>query len=572
MLVILNNRRSIDGGLLFLEKRGYQLTVVNRITEAIQVMGNFKPHTILLSWNLRNSDVRKAYKVFTEKFRLICIVFAEDSSTRTTASLMSSGIPHSLLSPVSGPSIHMRVQALLRAKITHQRERKKKVPNYIRMEALREPPPPDINWSKVPNPDGSGGTVWQGQSDTGSDKTYYFKGPSAPKFDPTKKSYYFNDGQKDIGAVIMKGAGPTDLHEAAQGSISSKGFELEKPGLKGSGYDETQEGLKGTGFAVGTEDTQDQDFAGRTGSRPNSAAGEVDPGAGIELDDEDFDWEAALSDGTNKELDDLESSMREAFAAPEAEEPASPATPEPQLPYKPKKAVPHYEEGQLEKKPPGKVKLGTESLLYTALKSTIGKMFLAGAEEPAKVELVSYIYAAEVNSPRYKGILYIAGANDQDKEGFLNEFVRHLLGELVDAGENSVITILPRFKINPLPFKSFFHSHGDFVIEAPHDKECFAFAFFSVTHIPKFEEAADAEVLGVALEKEIVGGQELLFDLFIHLPRNNKFILYMNKGNVLTERSVAKFLSFGVKTVHIHKYEREFFLSYWARNIIQSLR
>ena len=84
------------------------------------------------------------------------------------------------------------------------------------------------------------------------------------------------------------------------------------------------------------------------------------------------------------------------------------------------------------------------------------------------------------------------------------------------------------------------------MIEAPHDKECFAFAFFSVTHIPKFEEAADAEVLGVALEQEIVGGQELLFDLFIHLPRNNKFILYMNKGNVLTERSVAKFLSFGV--------------------------
>jgi len=604
MLVVLNNKKSLEGGLFFLERRGYQITVVNRISEAIQNLQKIRPHTILLSWNLKNTDIRKTYKLLTEKFNLLCIVFAEDPSTRTTASLMSSGIPHSLLSPVSGPSIHMRVQALLRAKVTGSIAKKKKEASDAaaleRVNASRLPP--DLVWERGNDPEGREGTVWEGKSATGDkNRTYYFKGPTPPKFDNEKRRWTTEDGKEDIGSVIMKGPGPSKKYKGRQAGVGSgEAFEIDEALTATESHSANQEGLKSKGYSFETEGVEGQDHEAESGAAAagtdleshagGASSGDLQAGDSLaapsELDDADFDWEAALNDVTNKELTELEHDLHEAFEEADSQEASDQvkaaaaleaefngvSTENGESYGRKEKTVPHYEEGEVAAKSKKLMKLGSESLLYKAIKSTIGKSLPPDQGPTKKVELVSYVYPTLVKCPRFKGILFMASATDREHEELFKDFSKSLSEQLNDAGENGVITLLPRIKIDALPFARFFHEKGDFIIQTPYDGDGLAFAFFGTSQLPKIDESPEPEVLAISLENDITGGEELLFDLFLHLPRNDKFILYMNKGTPLSTKSISKFLGFGIKSVHIRKKEKDLFLAYWARNLLKNNR
>jgi hypothetical protein len=545
-LVAINNRKNLEGPLTHLERNYYQLHLVNRIPDLIKGLQIHRPQIVLLSWNLKNTDVKKVYRLLTQKFHLICIVFAEDSGTRTTASLMSSGIPDSLLAPVSGPSIHMRIQSKLAPRL---RPRKRAVaPQDLFKKPVPVPAekvPASLEWKDVTEKGNE--KTWAGTSSAQEKETggvYYFKGPNPPVYDKVKQEW--NVGDKSKGGIFMQERGP-----------ASKEFSIVQEGLQGKEYKMTTNTASGEMM----EATQ-------SGPEPTTPL------------DNNFDWDAAL-----KEAEDEISAV-----VKEAVETAAPEISQEKLDEKNLHFVHHNHENK--KDPKGKKEeakdsgLGNiiaisrdihsrnpqagESVLAQCLRAALTK-FPGTAKQTVANEKtpVSKMTVCTVNSERFCGYMVCVSFDNKFQKEYMKELMFHLKEEMKMVGENisNTMSIL-EFEIGATPFGPWAESKADFTIASR--KAGLSLAFFSTKGEPQVIEGQDESVLGIALDKDIVGDTPVLFNVYIHLPKNDKYLLYLNSGQVFTTSTIDKFLGYGVKTVFIRKTEKELFLTYCARNFINS--
>jgi DNA-binding NtrC family response regulator len=105
LLVLLNHNSPLKTAITFLTRRGYEITIVHDVNEFLKILFELKPHMTLISWNQKNANVRNIHEMITNKFKIDCVILAENATTNSAAALMSSGLPHFVLPPVSGPSI-----------------------------------------------------------------------------------------------------------------------------------------------------------------------------------------------------------------------------------------------------------------------------------------------------------------------------------------------------------------------------------------------------------------------------------------------------------------------------------
>src|SRR5665213_2146874 len=97
VLVLVNENSPVFPALLFLRRHGYKIKVIHQIMDSIRELTETKPDVLLISWNLKKTDVRKAYQLLSTKFDALCIVFGEDNNNKTSTNMMASGIANTLL-------------------------------------------------------------------------------------------------------------------------------------------------------------------------------------------------------------------------------------------------------------------------------------------------------------------------------------------------------------------------------------------------------------------------------------------------------------------------------------------
>ncbi len=541
-LVAINQRRNLEGPLTHLERNYYELHLVNRIPDLIKGLQIHRPQIVLLSWNLKNTDVKKVYRLLTQKFHLVCIVFAEDNGTRTTASLMSSGIPDALLAPVSGPSMHTRIQSKLAPRL-RPRKRAQAPPDIFKQlyEVPKEKIPPTLEWSEVT--DKNGEKSWQSIS-ASQDKEdrgiYIFKGPSRPIYNKIKQEW--NTGPK--GGIFMQERAP----ESKELSI-------------------TQEGLQGKDYKM-TTTTSSGEMMEATQSGPEATP----------LDN-NFDWDAALKEA-EKDISDVVKDAPAEIPSERSNEKTDEKNPT------------LIQQGQTEKKDSKTKKqevqdsgLGNiiaitrdihsrnpqagESVLAQCLRAAITKSPGVPKTVVNEKAPVSKMTVCTVNSERFCGYMVCVSFDNKFQKDYMKELMFHLQEEMKTVGESLTgnMNIL-EFEIGAVPFGPWAESKADFTIASR--KAGLSLAFFSTKGQPQVIEGQDESVLGIALDKDIVGDTPLLFNVYIHLPKNDKYLLYLNSGQIFTTNTIDKFLGYGVKTMFIRKTEKELFLTYCARNFINS--
>ncbi len=120
-------------------------------------------------------------------------------------------------------------------------------------------------------------------------------------------------------------------------------------------------------------------------------------------------------------------------------------------------------------------------------------------------------------------------------------------------------------------FQSWSVEKADFVHKAILDGEEVALAYFSADHPDLVtRESKDRDMLAISLH-EFMGGVPVEFDLFIHLPANDKYIHYTKEGFALSLGQKDRLDNRGVEAMHIQNEDLPDLKKYRVQNYFNSI-
>ncbi|MCC6276459.1 MAG: hypothetical protein IT289_00940 [Oligoflexia bacterium] len=578
ILAISNNRRSIENSLIFLQRRGYQVATSNQIIEALKKIQKIKPHVVLISWNLKKTNVRKAYKLLHDSFDCVVIAFAEDTSTKTSASLMGSGIPNTLLAPITGPGIHMRVQALLRKKEQERASKDRLTRSQRRQEFLKSQAdalnkdlqpgdiPPETSWERVEgNSDSPDQAVWKGVSTSpdGKKSVFYFKGPNAPSYDSQSKRWagMENSGQlysehswkKQVDHGVSENhniASNTQpqLHEDFSGdAVIQETFDSEKEqALLEKEFADIESNIM-SDFEEDFEDTA----PGAEASSDTAEIADLAEQLKVEaISDELTPTPTPTDSGT-------EQTSKPTAAAAKSASPFQENSPEPAVsPSRP------IEEPDSLPEPVAQIHRGKTSILMQAVKDSLAYAAHPSGKKQKPLKEFVMAVAGTVETFRFKGYLAICTSDAKPNLSFCEKFWETLEKQMKDREEPLKPTVLRTLTFSSIKFSEWALREADFHVWVEHQGFVYAITYLALDQIPQLKENKRGDIFGVDLAKDVVANSTLNFDLHIYLPKNNKFIRYVRKGAELTEKTYLKLLKYGIEYVYIKAEDRENFFTY----------
>jgi hypothetical protein len=481
-----------------LEQNGYAVKTSSNINEALKNINIIQPHFILLDWNLKSTNVTKVYDYFTEKLGISCLVYSEETNSRSTSQLMKSQIRNTLFPPVGGLGIHRRIQIFLQgnAKRKHRRRVKasrnfgtiKVSGDEVESDTIWAPAEvsisevkADTSWANNSPSDNGSIIAWKGTAvaDGNTELVYFFKGPKKPEFNKALGKW---DGLDEKCPIIMQ-----------ERQISKE-------------MSSSQDGFK-----------QDQNIFSMI--QKNLATGEYS-------------------------------------YTPEQEEEEALPTPVPINQDEINKALGIFKKDE-------EVNIGGSnpiSLIATCVKEVLDQLT---DEVLSSTEIKSNFVALEISSPRFKGYLLIGGENTYPKEESAQNFYTKLQSRLEQSGEvmeksNSPIPVKMEWK----PFKDWTKGGAEFVIaDAKQNKE-FLFAFMSLSSLPIMKLREEVNFVEVKFESWLMGNTVLGFNIYLHMPLRQKYILYLKKNSIIEGATLSKFLALDVKSFFISADERNQFLAY----------
>jgi hypothetical protein len=211
-----------------------------------------------------------------------------------------------------------------------------------------------------------------------------------------------------------------------------------------------------------------------------------------------------------------------------------------------------------------------ESLLAQCLRTALTQHPGPGRANTLDKMPVSKMTVCTINSQRFCGYLVCVTSDNTHQREFMTEIIPTLANELKLSGEPLLgpLQILDIEVSTSVPFGPWAETKANFTINSK--RSGMSLAFFQTPGQPQVIEAKDDSVLGISLERDLLGDTQLNFGLYLHLPKNDKYLLYLNKGQNFTKNMLRKFVAFGVKVAYIRKVEKEAFLAYCAKNFIAS--
>ncbi len=481
LLVIISNGKSLESSLTFLKKRGYLVSVFSSISETMGQIHVIKPQVVLVSWNLKQTNIKKVYHLFTHNFKVKCVVFAEDASTRTANAILNSGIPNTLLAPVSGPGIHARIQTLLRKKadseIGFSPTKTKKSKSLAKIHEISS----QTKWERF---SGNGDeTVWHGSVIIdGRPLKYEFRGPSQPFYNRQEKKWegfegggpIFLENSQELGAVEVLSE---NLLETGQVSVLDQ-----------------SEVLTGT-----------------------------------------VDWD--------EEVKNLKGEVFELIDSEESH---------------------------------GKVELAHDKNFSTLAQGV--QLALEASTKPSEnipkdIFLTSKVIVNLVESSHYRGYLVSASTDDFGDGAFMDKFITQLSRTMNDLGERLQEPMTKMsLDFEPIEFHLWAQTQASFVISSQNGDHTISIAFVPLHYIPELVATTidENEVFAIDLKKDFVPNRQIDFDIYLHMPKNNKLILYLKEGSFLSQSKIAKLVGFGVSKVYLRKDQEKLFQLYSAKNKILS--
>lgn len=174
-----------------------------------------------------------------------------------------------------------------------------------------------------------------------------------------------------------------------------------------------------------------------------------------------------------------------------------------------------------------------------------------------------------IESNRFSGYLITAmGKNKSLDTEFMSKIRERLFRFLKNNGEDIHDGETMDLQIREVPFEAWALQYAEFLRKSIHDGNEVAMAFFPRADIKsKFGESAAEEMASIKLE-ELAGDVAVEFNVYIHLPRNNKYVLYTPRGGVFYHVQKERLQSQGISQLHILKGDLKDLDKYRAQNFL----
>lgn len=135
-------------------------------------------------------------------------------------------------------------------------------------------------------------------------------------------------------------------------------------------------------------------------------------------------------------------------------------------------------------------------------------------------------------------------------------------GERIEDNESLTI------KLKQVPFMAWALEYADFLRKSVHEGHEVALAFFPRNDLKvKVLESKDHEMAAIEIQ-ELVPDVQVEFNLYLHFPLNNRYVLYTPCGGVFFGFQKERLVSQGVSHLHILRIELSGFDKYRAQNFL----
>lgn len=178
---------------------------------------------------------------------------------------------------------------------------------------------------------------------------------------------------------------------------------------------------------------------------------------------------------------------------------------------------------------------------------------------PAKqIDHCHEVCAVTIQSEKFSGFLVAATSESHKIEtSFMQKIKDKLFGFLASTGEVLNDEEIMELQIRKVPFIEFASKKAEFLKKTIHKDKEVALAFFPTQKIKAdFSESYNDEMLAVDV-KHIETDKPLEFSLYLHMPANQRSLMYTPKGFPLHKHQKEKFLKLGVSHLHVKRIEFE---------------
>lgn len=168
-----------------------------------------------------------------------------------------------------------------------------------------------------------------------------------------------------------------------------------------------------------------------------------------------------------------------------------------------------------------------------------------------------------VKSERHRGFVICTIAHNQDPLQKLVEMFKSKIDELMKEFDDNFLTSQSfEVRLSEVNFDEWTQSQATFSKKFIHQGHECGVAFFEL-HPPNLELGPSARQDMVKMNlADIYQGRRVPFDVFLHLPINNKYILYNRRGSLFYDNQKTRLLSKGVANVHLYEIEIQFLERY----------
>lgn len=212
-----------------------------------------------------------------------------------------------------------------------------------------------------------------------------------------------------------------------------------------------------------------------------------------------------------------------------------------------------------------------ESLLAQKTFEAIENSVRPAHTDYASVDLASKAKIFNIHTPRFRGyLIFVVPMFNELDRGVLTS-IKTNLEQLLNAQKEYLLFFEElSIEIEQTSFLKWAQIHADFFVQTVDHKTEIICAYYPYKpSLPKLGEE-DKKMAKVQIE-DLKIDTKTNVNLYIHLPKNDKFVCYMKPGDTITQTHKDKFEKHKIDNLHIKKDEVAKFKEYFVSNQLNEI-
>lgn len=545
LLIISKNAQALSSTANFLTRRGWPTTVMTNVSKAVEFIADKKPDYVLISINHPNPSIGKLPGLVQGTFNISCIGFAESFDTSSTAKLNNSKMRYKISGQASGPTVQRYLRKLLAEKLNIK----------IDDKGGEESP--------TSSQKGEGSVTIKGQGSSAADGGTIIQKSTA-------------SATKNQGANLIKGESKADEDQAIQNysSASSTGKkrlkDIEANSNNINGGNEGDGGENYSSQEVSNEaqndnmqpskrrvKDKDDELLGEVSRAAPNANSEQSPGLDKEvlatgkytmakstrrtLKELTGDASKAVDEATKAKQEEIVNMLKDSLRETNVNERAS-------------------------------EELSDQTILEKIVESTLESVCNSAEEIHTPILNTMRVGVFPVESSKLPGYLVLATSlDDSAMEVLFKSAEQALVKEFKGRGYPG--NLEPGFFINvpQVDFSAWADNRAEFKIVVNHEGSEIQAAFFATGKaLPKIKDARSAGMVTLDIS-EVRASLAVNFKAYLHLPKNNKYYLYLRNGRILQEEQRKRLVAGNVRDFFMKVVDKENVRMYLASAFLSEM-